>query len=79
MDAVGVAYERLDAGRSCERWPQFRLPEGTLALHQADAAIVPAGRTAPRCCSERARRHGAELRDEPRSPACEDLGTAACG
>ena len=25
------------------RWPQFRLPDGTLALYQADAAIVPAG------------------------------------
>ncbi len=42
LDAVGISYDLLDAGSVMERWPQFRLPEDLIALHQRDAAIVPA-------------------------------------
>lgn len=65
MDAVGIAYDALDAGEVSRRWPAFRLPEGTLALHQADAAIVPAARGTA-AMQAQARRHGADLRgDQP--------------
>ena len=45
MDEVGIAYDVLDSVEVTERWPEFRLPDGTVALYQRDAAIVPAGRT----------------------------------
>jgi sarcosine oxidase len=61
MDAVGIAYDVLDADEVTRRWPAFRLPEGTLALHQADAAIVPAARGTA-AMQALARRHGADLR-----------------
>jgi len=75
MDEVGIAYDALDAEQVMARWPQLRLPPGTLALHQADAAIVPAGHTTA-VLHDRARSLGAELR--PHSPALglEDLGEA---
>src|SRR4029077_15706514 len=44
LDAVGIDHEVLDPSDVARRWPQFRLPEGTLVLHQPEAAIVPAGR-----------------------------------
>jgi sarcosine oxidase len=74
LDAVGIAYDLLDPVEVGERWPQLRLPEGTLALHQADAAIVPAGR-GTRVMQEQARRHGADLRGSCPVTAVRDLGT----
>jgi monomeric sarcosine oxidase len=61
LDEVGIAYELLDPAAVHRRWPQLRLPDATLALHQADAAIVPASR-GTRVLHEQARRHGADLR-----------------
>jgi sarcosine oxidase len=61
LDEVGVAYDVLDRASVEGQWPQLRLPEGTIALHQADAAIVPAGR-GTRTMQELARRRGADLR-----------------
>ena len=61
LDEVGIAYELLDPAAVRQRWPQLRLPDATLALHQADAAIVPAAR-GTRVMQEQARRHGADLR-----------------
>jgi sarcosine oxidase len=75
MDEVGISYEALDAGQVTARWPQLRLPEGTLALHQADAAIVPAGHTTA-VLHDRARSLGAELRDHSPVLGLEDLGAA---
>jgi sarcosine oxidase len=74
LDDVGVAYDALDAATVMQRWPQFRLPEDLMALHQADAAIVPAGR-GTRVMQDQARRHGADLRE--RSPVLDvrDLGS----
>ena len=62
MDAVGIAYDALDGGEVQRRWPQFRLPEGTLALFQPRGSIVHAARTVA-ALHERARAHGAVLRD----------------
>ncbi len=75
MDEVGIAYEALDADDVMARWPQLRVPAGTLALHQADAAIVPAGRTTA-VLHEQARRLGAELRERIPVLGLEDLGAA---
>jgi sarcosine oxidase len=44
LAAEGVAYELLDAAEVAQCHPRVRLPEGTIALHQADTAIVPAAR-----------------------------------
>ncbi len=73
MDEVGIAYEALDAYRLTARWPQLRVPDGTLALFQTSGSIVPAGRTTA-VLHERARRLGAELRDHSPVLAVEDLG-----
>jgi len=74
MDQVGIAYEPLDARQVMDRWPQLRVPAGTLALYQADAGIVPAGRTTA-VLHEQARRHGAELRERTPVLGLEDLGS----
>lgn len=63
MAAVGIAVERLGPADVAARWPQFRLPEGTLVLHQPDAAIVPAGRGTA-AMQQVARRAGADLRGD---------------
>ncbi len=73
LDEVGVGYELLDRTSVASRWPQFRLPEGTLALHQPDAAIVPAA-LGTRVMQEQARRHGAELREHSPVTGVRDLG-----
>jgi sarcosine oxidase len=73
LDEVGIRYDVLDPAAVTERWPQFRLPEGTLALHQEDAAIVPAGR-GTRVMQDLARRHGADLRDHTPVRSVRDLG-----
>jgi sarcosine oxidase len=46
-----------------ERWPALSLPEGTLALHQADTSIVPAGRSTA-TMQGLARENGARLYDD---------------
>ncbi len=75
LDEVGIAYDVLDAAAVTGRWPQFRLPEGLIALHQEDAAIVPAGR-GTRVMQDEARRHGAELRGHSPVLAVRDLGSS---
>ena len=73
LHEVGIAYEVLDTDAVAARWPQFRLPDGTLALYQADSAIVPAGR-GTRVMQDQARRHGADLRERTAVLAVRDLG-----
>jgi sarcosine oxidase len=73
MDEVGISYDALDADDVTSRWPQLRVPAGTLALYQLDAAIVPAGRTTT-VLHEQARRCGAELRERTPVLGLEDLG-----
>jgi sarcosine oxidase len=75
MDEVGIAYEALDADEVMSRWPQLRLPPGTLGLFQADAGIVSAGRTTA-VLHDRARSLGAELREHSPVLGLEDLGEA---
>ncbi len=45
MDACGVPFETLTAEDLAQRWPALSVPPGTIALSQADTAIVPAGLT----------------------------------
>lgn len=75
LDAVGIDHDRLDTGEAAARWPQLRLPEGTLVVHQADAAIVPAARGTA-TMQEQARRHGADLRGETPVTGLRDRGDA---
>ena len=73
MTEVGVRFDVLDTATVHERWPQFRLPPGTMALHQADAAIVPAARgtaTMQRLAADR----GAVLRCSCPVVRVDDLG-----
>ena len=75
MREVGIEFEVLDVAAVAGRWPQFRLPADTLALHQPDAAIVPAGR-GTRVLQEHAVRRGADLRPETPVIDVRDLGGA---
>ena len=74
LDEVGIEYELLTAAGVMSRWPQFRLPDGLIALHQADAAIVPAAR-GTRVMQDQARLHGAELRELTPVRGVRDLGS----
>jgi sarcosine oxidase len=73
LDEVGIAYDVLDAAAVTARWPQFRLSDGLIALYQADAAIVPAGR-GTRVMQDQARRYGADLRELNPVLGVRDLG-----
>jgi sarcosine oxidase len=73
LTTVGIEFERLDTADVAIRWPQLRLPEGTLVLHQADAAIVPAA-VGTATMQEQARRHGAQLREETPVTGLRDAG-----
>jgi sarcosine oxidase len=63
MRACGVPFTELDAAEVERRWPALALPPGTTALHQADTAVVPAGRTA-RTLQRLAVGAGARLREQ---------------
>jgi sarcosine oxidase len=73
MDEVGIRYDALDSEQVMTRWPQLRVPAGTLALHQEAGSIVPAGRTTT-SLHEAARRAGALLRDHSPVLGLEELG-----
>ncbi|WP_168929536.1 N-methyl-L-tryptophan oxidase [Nocardioides sp. GY 10113] len=62
LTEVGVPFELLSVEEIEARWPQFRLPEGTVGLFQERGAIVPAG-PGTAAMQELAGRHGAVLRD----------------
>jgi sarcosine oxidase len=74
LDEVGIDYELLNAAGVMSRWPQFQLPDGLIALYQADAAIVPAAR-GTRVMQDQARLHGAELRELTPVLGVRDLGS----
>jgi sarcosine oxidase len=75
LTAVGIDFERLDEREAAARWPQLRLPDGTLVLHQADAAIVPAA-VGTATMQQQARGYGAQLREETRVTGIRDTGAA---
>lgn len=75
LTEVGIDFELLDVDGVHERWPQFRLPEGTVGLFQERGAIVPAGR-GTRLMQQLAVRHGAVLRDRSPVTGIRDLGPA---
>jgi sarcosine oxidase len=74
LDDVGIAYEVLDAATVMARWPQFRLPDGLVALYQENAAIVPAAR-GTRVMQDQARMHGADLRELTAVVGVRDMGS----
>lgn len=62
MSACDVVYELLDDAGIRRRWPQFRLPVGTVGLYQERASIVPAGASTA-VMQAMALKHGARLSD----------------
>jgi sarcosine oxidase len=62
LDACGIPYELLDSAEVAARWPRVRLPEGGVALYQADTGMVNAAQTVA-ALQRLADARGAELRD----------------
>jgi sarcosine oxidase len=75
LTEAGVPFEVLDTHAVHDRWPQFRLPEGTVGLFQERGAIVPAG-PGTALMQRLAREHGAVLRDRTPVEEVRDLGPA---
>jgi sarcosine oxidase len=63
MAACGVDFDELTVAEVAARWPALSLPDGTLALHQSDTSIVPAGRSTA-IMQRLARENGARLYDD---------------
>ena len=59
--AAGVPFEALDRAAIMTRFPQFRLPEGTVGLYQADYGLLAADRCVA-TLADQARRYGATIR-----------------
>ncbi len=73
LETVGIDHEVLDVAGVAERWPQFRLPEGSTALYQEDGSIVPAGRGTA-TMQALAGRRGGDLRGQSPVTHVRDLG-----
>jgi sarcosine oxidase len=72
LAACDVPFDLLDDDEVTRRWPQFRLPAGTVGLHQPRAAVVPAAR-GTRAMQQQAQRYGAVLHDRTPVTAVRDL------
>ena len=75
MTACDVAYSTLDTAAVRERWPQFSLPDGTLAVYQERTAMVPAARGTA-AMQRQATARGAVLRGDSPVTGVRDLGSA---
>lgn len=64
-EAHGLALERLSADDLNDRFPAFRVPEGSVAVFEPDAGFLLAGH-AIRACAELAVAQGATLMSETR-------------
>ena len=73
MAACQVEFEQLDLDGVRDRWPQFQLPEGAVALFQPRGSIVPAARGTA-AMQRLARRYGADLREQSPVTAVRDHG-----
>jgi sarcosine oxidase len=60
LAAEGVPFETLDAGQTMARWPQWRLPDGSVTIYQADGGLADPNR-ANAAHQRLARAHGATL------------------
>lgn len=65
MQALDFPYRLLSQADARAEFPQFRLPDGWVALHQPGAGILAATR-AVRTMAAQAVAHGAELREKTR-------------
>lgn len=75
LSAHGVPYEVLERDQVQQRFPQFRVPEGTTGLYQPRSAIVPAARGTA-TMQRLALAHGARLRERCAVTAVCDRGDA---
>jgi sarcosine oxidase len=73
MAACGVPFEELSVAEVAARWPALSLPAGTLAVHQADTSMVPAGRSTA-TMQRLARENGAALYDDAAVTSLVDRG-----
>lgn len=62
LETVGRPFEILDTATTMRRYPQFRLPAGTVALAQPDTGIAPAAK-GTEIHQRLAKHRGATLRD----------------
>jgi len=60
MRAAGVPFEELDGAEIMRRYPQFRLPAGTVGFYQADYSMLNADACVAALANE-ARTHGAQF------------------
>lgn len=67
-EATGVPFERLDADEIERRFPQFRLPKGTIGLYQPDYSLLAADRCVATLAAQ-ATAYGAEIRAGARALA----------
>jgi sarcosine oxidase len=75
MAAHGVEFAELTVADVAARWPALSLPEGTLAVYQADTSMVPAGRSTA-TMQQLARDNGARLYDDAPVTGLLDKGSA---
>ena len=61
LAGAGLPFEELDADAVMRRWPQWELPAGARAIHQADAGVLDI-RQACAVHLALARGHGAQVR-----------------
>lgn len=73
LSAEGVEFELLDVTTLAERFPQFRVPDGTVALYQPRGSVVPAARGTA-AMQRLAREAGARLLARTPVTAVRDLG-----
>ncbi|MYS80351.1 FAD-dependent oxidoreductase [Embleya scabrispora] len=60
LDAAAIAYDVLDVAQLRAGWPQWNVPNDTVALHQADAGLVDI-RRATAAHTRLARQHGVDV------------------
>lgn len=75
LTEVGIPHRILARDEVVARWPQFRLPDGTIGLFQGRGAVVPAGRGTA-LLQSLAAGLGASLRGHSRVTGLRDLGGA---
>jgi len=73
MTVVGVPFDALETGEVARRWPQWRIPDDTLTLYQADSGIADPS-VANAAHRRLAMEAGASLREHARVTAIRDIG-----
>ncbi len=73
LDAVGIAYELMEAAEAMRRWPQWRIDDDVRVVYQESSGIVAAAR-ANEAHRRIATANGAELHPDARVTQVHDAG-----